>query len=371
VNDTTGDAQPRVALLTTVEFWWPGGGDRTRIGALVRYLSQQLALSIVVPIVLDAASRQQLAATLPQAVVHTLGLPPRGAARDALAALAGFLHQHPQDACIFEYLILGWLRAAVPPGVLTLVDTHDVVHARDAELLSLGERLDRPLLSASQEQQQLNAFDRVIAISRPDAATFSAWFGPSRVILAPHPTPLRPQLLRSELRHVMFVASAYAPNRDGLQWFLREVWPRLAGLGLVLHVVGIVGPALQLAPAADLRVWGRVDDLEAAYALADLCINPVRCGSGLKIKTVEAMAHGLPLVATSHAVRGLEHARDEAFIVADDAEAFAQAVAMLAARPEERRRLAAGALRLAAAECSEVACFSALLSALRACGNVP
>jgi len=276
-----------------------------------------------------------------------------------------FLARRTQ-ACIFEYLALGWMRPAVLPGMLSLVDTHDVVSQRDAELHAMGAVLDRRVMSAEEEAAQLRAFDHVIAICRPDAEVFRQWVGHERVLLAQHAHPLRLQAIRPQLRRLLFVGNFYEPNVDGLRWFIDQVWPRLAGSGLVLDIVGAVGPAMGLADGDGLCVHGQIDNLATAYAAADLSINPVRHGSGLKIKTVEALAHGLPLVATSHATRGLEHGAGVAFLVADDAEAFARAISSLAAEPPARQRLAAGAAEFAAAEFSERACYGPLMAALGA-----
>ncbi|HEY0955631.1 MAG TPA: glycosyltransferase, partial [Roseateles sp.] len=295
----------RVALLTAVDFWHTGAGHRARIQALAAALSARVELTVVLPTAVPDGVRAAIAALLPRAALHTLDLPPRGQQQEALTAFAVFFRERPQQACIVEYLSLGWLRAAIPPGVLTLVDTHDVVHRRDAELVALGERLDRPLLTAAQEEAQLRAFDRVIAISEPDAAVFRGWLGAERVIVAPHAQALRPAPFRERLQRLLFVASAYLPNQQGLHCFLHEVWPRLAGLGLQLDVVGQIGPAMRLRSVHGMQVHGPVDDLDAAYAASDLAINPVVSGSGLKIKSVEALAHGLALVGTPHALRGL------------------------------------------------------------------
>ena len=141
--------------------------------------------------------------------------------------------------------------------------------------------------------------------------------------------------------------------------------PRLAGRGLTLHIVGEVGPALGLQSGAGVVVHGRADDLESHYAAADLCINPVRHGGGLKIKTVEALAHGRPLVATSHGVRSLESHAGEAFLVADDGAAFAAAIERLIDDSDEAARLAQAGAALAAARFGADACYGPLVRYLQ------
>jgi len=363
--------RPRVALLTQVNFWRAGAGHRARILALVRALSSDIELTVVWPLDLPVEEEAALQAAAPGVALHRLSLAPQGAQDDALAALAAFFAARPQHACIFEYLDLHWLRAAVPAGVLSLVDTHDVVSERDAALVAAGVKLNRSVLSAQQERQRLATFHGVLAISLADAEVFQQWLGPSRVLLVPHahiaPSDA-PQMLpmRTPLRRLLFVGSEYAPNVQGLAWFLETVWPTVAAQGASLDVVGGVGPALGLGqglglPTSDaVRVHGFVADLQAAYAHADICINPVQIGSGLKVKTVEALAHGRPLVTTSHGARGLQAHAGRAFLVADTPAEFGAALCRLMKQPEEATRLSQAALALTAQALSADACYGPL-----------
>jgi hypothetical protein len=358
-----------VALLTTIDFWWPTAGNRTAILALVRALQPKVALTLVTPLAPSPRDAARLAQQVPGLAVHTLALPPQGDRGAALQALAAFFRRHPQDACIVEYLSLAWMRPAIPPGVLTVLDTHDVASEYEAGLAAIG-RLDRAPISPADERRQLDTFDLVTAISRPDAAVFSSWLGPARVVpLQPAwvPDPLPPaERPPGQARRLLFVGSRAAPNAEGLSWFLREVWPQLADLALQLDVVGGVGQGLDIGQAVGVQRHGMVAELRPWYGAADLCINPVRHGSGLKIKSVEALAYGRPLVATAHAARGLEPHAGRAFLVADHAAGFAQAIRMLLQNPAQARALAQEGLALVQREFEASRCYAPLLQALGA-----
>jgi hypothetical protein len=196
--------QPRLTVLTSVPFWFQRGGSHARITKLTQCLARYTELSLVLPVTPDAAAQAALRQLLPAARLHSLALPAQGSMADAVATFAQFFHEHAQDACIFEYLNLGWLRAAVPPGVLTLVDTHDVVSRRDADLVLLGERLDHPVLSAEQERRQLLDFDHALAICQPDADVFTQWLGPDRAPAWP-PTTFCRQPLHAQSRGLALV----------------------------------------------------------------------------------------------------------------------------------------------------------------------
>jgi glycosyltransferase involved in cell wall biosynthesis len=152
---------------------------------------------------------------------------------------------------------------------------------------------------------------------------------------------------------ILLVASNNSANVESLVWFLREVAgragvPRVAIVGNVDAGVKAREPALYAA----YRSWfvGRVADPGAAYATARLVLLPTISGHGLSIKTVEAMASGLPLIATAHAFRGMrvEPSSFANVVVAEGAEDFAGALSRAAAGgtvPTETERAASDTRR--------------------------
>ncbi|WP_018264925.1 glycosyltransferase [Methylosinus sp. LW4] len=147
---------------------------------------------------------------------------------------------------------------------------------------------------------------------------------------------------------ILLVASNNSANVDSVCWFLREVLgdtriPHLRIVGNVDAGVKARDPALYAAHRASFV--GRVDDPGAAYATARLVLLPTISGHGLSIKTVEALASGLPLLSTSHAFRGMhvDLARFADVTIADSAEDFARALKAAAADarvPSEAQRAA-------------------------------
>jgi glycosyltransferase involved in cell wall biosynthesis len=148
-------------------------------------------------------------------------------------------------------------------------------------------------------------------------------------------------------QNAIFVANfAYEPNRNGLRFLLEEVfplvWERLPDARLTL-----VGGGLEQAPSDDPRVHaaGFVDDLRDAYASARCALVPLLQGGGTPLKFVEALAYGLPVLATSRAAAGLSVSDGVDCLLADSAAEFAvKLVAVLrdggAALGAQGRRLA-------------------------------
>ena len=151
--------------------------------------------------------------------------------------------------------------------------------------------------------------------------------------LIPPPGPARGQT-------ILFVGSLrYAPNVDGLLWFIRKVFPRLRGARL--RIAGRAPPAVLLAHARAGRVefLGYVEDMSSAYREAALAIAPMRSGGGTRIKILEAAAHGVPVVATTAAAAGLWTSAPAWGIAADDDHGFSMACRRLLANPREALRL--------------------------------
>lgn len=375
---SVGQLRPRVAVVTDVPFWQPGRGDAARILSLLRHLGRAAVLEVLV------LARPTSRVPAPDAVSRLLAGPPLDAApcahhatvrylpddgtRTAVAAAGAALAARPPHVCILEYLRLAPLLEAIPAGTARALDTHDLVSERARSFREHGRRPPREL-SPESELAAFQRFDKVMLIQARDHAVVSAAIGAQRTLLVPHAVSLPRRPLRQRARIIGFVASRYAPNVDALNWFLRESWPSLSSLGVKLHVFGGVGRHLDGASARGVKVRGLIPDLASVYAEIDVAINPVRFGAGLKIKNVEALASGVPLVTTPEGARGLEPHAGDAFLLGRDAGELARHVAAVVADTSLRARLADRGHRLARERFSPEACYGELVAWCRHCAR--
>jgi len=155
----------------------------------------------------------------------------------------------------------------------------------------------------------------------------------------PNPFP------KSEIPLVMTGAMDYRPNVDGAMWFAKSVMPLVSARlpNARFYVVGSK-PARALSEGGlrNTVVTGRVADVRPYIAHAAASVAPLRIARGVQNKVLEAMAQEKPVVATTAASRALSAEPGRDFWLADDPEAFADAVVSAAMGPERMRIAAAG-----------------------------
>jgi glycosyltransferase involved in cell wall biosynthesis len=137
---------------------------------------------------------------------------------------------------------------------------------------------------------------------------------------------------------VVFIAHlGWRPNIDAAQWIAGAVWPHVRELlpGAVLRLVGR-SPASEVRALAttDVLVDGDVASVSPFLARATVGTAPLLAAGGTRLKIIESLASGTPLVATRLGALGLEHLADERFLsIADDPRAFAEQIVRLASTP--------------------------------------
>jgi glycosyltransferase involved in cell wall biosynthesis len=127
---------------------------------------------------------------------------------------------------------------------------------------------------------------------------------------------------------LLFVGNmGYAPCADAVIYFCHEVLPRIRRHvpETEFWIVGINPPPAVQALAADNGVYvtGRVDTVEPFYRRSSVCVVPLRSGGGTRLKILEAMALGRPVVSTSLGCEGIAAVHNDHLLIADTPDAFA------------------------------------------------
>ncbi len=268
----------------------------------------------------------------------------------------------PSQAILTDYAFLNEaIPFALQPRTPSAVVMHDLFFSQDPERRIV--RLDR-----DGEMALLDQADAVVAIQADEGGTVSRLLPHRQVILAPMAVSPVAAPQPGEDNTVLFVGSNALPNIDGIEWFLREVWPGLLEQcsRMRLQIAGTCCGSLSAVPR-NVVLLGRVDDLDAAYRRAGIVVSPLRLGSGLKIKLVEAMGHGKAVIATETTLQGIGAQVAGAVLQADTAAEFRAAFAQLGDRAA-RLQLGARALEAARRHFSPEACHGGLLDFVRRVG---
>jgi glycosyltransferase involved in cell wall biosynthesis len=212
------------------------------------------------------------------------------------------------------------------------------------------------------EARESRRFAHVIAVSALDAELIRREYGAASVGYVPtgvdveYFSPSRPRQPAS--RDLVFIGSMdWMPNEDGIRWFASAVFSRIQERvpGARLKVVGRApSPYLcELAARnAAIEVTGTVPDVRPYLERAAICVVPLRVGGGTRLKIYEAMAMGVPVVATAIGAEGLPLRHDEHLLIADTAEEQVSAICGLLADRALADRLAAAARAHVLEHCS-------------------
>jgi glycosyltransferase involved in cell wall biosynthesis len=233
----------------------------------------------------------------------------------------------------------------VPSGVdlpatvrATYVIALDVLSERAAAFEALGYGVVPSGFTPVVEADAMRDVSRVIAIQWDDAARFTELLPHAEVIVVPVSIEAPPPSGRLPVAHrCLFVGSGSLHNVDGMKWFLEECWPLVRAQlpSAELHVIGTV--CARLGAAVDgVVLRGTVDDLSVEYEAASAVVVPLRAGSGLKVKLVEALCHRAAVVTTSVGAQGLMAVAPQPFAVGDGTADFT--ASLLEVLTDEARR---------------------------------
>lgn len=211
---------------------------------------------------------------------------------------------------------------------LKVLDTHDIFGDRRERLEAAGLTNNWLTLTVADERRGLMRADRILAIQDAERAYFDDLLGGQRVVrTVGHMCAARyvEPAAGSETRAGYF-ASDNSLNVESLEWFLASCWPAIRAQRptATLLVAGRVCRALRALPPG-VESMGEVRDPAEFHARCLFVVNPMRGGTGLKIKTVEALAAGRLVVTFAAGAAGLAPFVDRGLTVAATAPDFAAA----------------------------------------------
>ena len=232
------------------------------------------------------------------------------------------------------------------------------------------------------EDETLRRFDGVLAVSDADRETFARLYpevaskpmwvvrtGVDTEYFVPPPESRDPS---PEPRLVFTGSMDWLPNEDAMKYFCADILPliRRQEPRVTLSIVGRAPtPAVKALAGEGIEVTGTVDDVRPYMNEATAYIVPLRIGGGTRLKIFEAMATGKAVVSTTVGAEGLPVVAGEHALIADEPQAFADAVLTLLRDTTARRRMESSARSLVVQNYDWSAVAGELDEALRICAG--
>ncbi len=230
------------------------------------------------------------------------------------------LKKRPYDYIIISYAYWAHLLKDNPHigNAKTIIDTHDMLSAQHQhdKRIHIGHAL-------ADELKRLDMFDQVWAISYEEAYFFSQFLKNKvkyipLMIEKPHENEIPAAQRRYD---VTYVATDNPHNRTASKWFFDHVYPLLP-LSIKIRIVGSIGSCIP-ENLPNVTCVDYVEDLHLVYKQTKIAICPMLTGTGIKVKIVEALAYGIPVVCNERGLDGLPAKSNNGCLVTNNAATFA------------------------------------------------
>jgi sugar transferase (PEP-CTERM/EpsH1 system associated) len=241
------------------------------------------------------------------------------------------------------------------PGVPRVVDVDNLTARMLAEAYRQETRWTRRLRRylayrkfRRYERSLFGGFDLSLVTSARDADRLRQELPGARTRIAVVPNGVDLEYNRTEgidrrpSQLVFTGALTYEPNLDAMRYFLAEIFPRVLEQEQAarLIITGRTGGASLPTADGHVTLTGYLEDIRPMIASSTACVVPLRKGAGTRLKILEAMALGTPVVSTSKGAEGLEIDPEVHFLQADDPDLFARQTLRLVHQPDLGEQLA-------------------------------
>ena len=240
-------------------------------------------------------------------------------------AFEDVLKKNVYDHIIISYVTCDKLVAdrSLLKGAKTIIDTHDLITAQFKHKtgFNLGATFQ-------DEISRLNNFDEVWAISHEEQYVFGQ-FCKSNVRLVPLMIDLdhlTAKPITAKKYDLIYVASDNIHNKRAADWFFEKVYPLLP-VEISICVIGLINRSIPEKYKIERIAYA--ESLDEYYVASKIALCPMISGTGVKVKVVEALAHGLPVVCNLRGTDGLPNKRLNGCLVSDDPAVFANNIITL------------------------------------------
>lgn len=277
-----------------------------------------------------------------------------------------FLNNKRFDSIIFEYIHLSYFKPLFFGNQYLILDTHDIMSKRCEKFIENGKQ-HWININEEEELNLLKEFHLNLAIQKSEFNYLVNKDIPS--LLVPHANKINDLKIKDEFKNIIFIGGNNEANLNAITWFISNIWSYFKYMKLNLVIYGTICTGikdiLDYKTYKNLYLKGRIDDLDFVYSDANLIINPVKIGGGLKIKNVEALCYGLPLITTSEGAHGMEDGINKAFLLANTVNEWINSILSLILSNNLRLQLSKNAIEYAKDNFSDDVCYGELVEKIK------
>ena len=257
--------------------------------------------------------------------------------------------QKPDVIQVDFYQCLPWINY-LPKNVKKVFIHHEIGFIRTRRILQsfqLTEKeTNKEAMSKKEEIENLNKYDRIITVTDIDKKILEDHHVTRAISVSPSAINTQPLPYIPWKGKLVFVGGYnHLPNREGIDWFIKEIAPLLPETKLDIIGVGWPKSYHTTINKTEITLRGFIQDL-SDVAYGNIMIVPLLTGSGMRMKILEAGAMSLPILTTSVGVEGLLFKDKESCLIADSPKDFAKAIELLFEDEQMREKLGKNARKV-------------------------
>ncbi|MDY6964889.1 MAG: glycosyltransferase family 4 protein [Halobacteriota archaeon] len=290
-----------------------------------------------------------------------------GFSQDLEDVFRSTLKENHFDAIIAEFSMMGQYIEAnsdlIPADTLSIISVHESYTKAFKLRAEKGEDISEDMINElfNYEFKMYADADRILSLTREDGDILTD-YSPDlkdKIWVVPHGadtdfyTPPKEEPWNRGSKNIIYVGNfQHYPNVDAVKNFMENCWDRIHKEvpDAKFYAIGLHPPEELLDYRSEnviVEEGGPNKNVRRCYWNSDILVAPIELGTGFRGKIIEAMACGLPIVATSLATFGIDPVNEEDMFVADDYEIFSKYVIMLLKDIKLRKKIATNSLALA------------------------
>lgn len=384
INGLPRKSKKDTLIVTDVEFWRGDLGSRQRVKRMVEYLNSNINIKILFlkefvrddiqmiqdmgfshlvdninDIIITHEELNQTHVTVTKHLEHFYN-------HEYKCKFNKYLKLNKFDNLVIEYIKLDYLLNDLHAKYCTVIDTHDLMSMRTQSYKENNDMTSIAIDNLEDEIAILSKYSYVLSIQKNEYDLLIQNLDKRKNILVCHAVDIASEhKINDSVKNIMFISGP--ANVRHIVWFIENVWACFeSDLEMVLHIHGSVCNNLQqYKKKKNILLHGHADNLNKLYQDADVVINPVLYGSGLKIKNVEALANGVPLITTNEGANGIEDGINFSFLLANSIDKWVESILALKLSKKLREKLSKNAIEYSKYYFADDNCYKKVVNVLK------